>query len=48
VSLAGYTVSSDKEPLAFVIMVNGNRGLSWRYRALEDKIATALTRYKRS
>lgn len=47
VSLAGYAVSGDKEPLAFVIMINGSKGLSWRYRALEDKIATALTRYRR-
>jgi len=47
VSLAGYAVSSQKEPLAFVIMINGNKGMSWRYRALEDKIAAALTRYKR-
>ncbi|MBV9575817.1 MAG: D-alanyl-D-alanine carboxypeptidase/D-alanyl-D-alanine-endopeptidase [Gammaproteobacteria bacterium] len=47
VSLAGYAVSGDKEPLAFVIMINGSKGLSWRYKALEDKIATALTRYRR-
>lgn len=46
VSLAGYTIASDKEPLAFVIMVNGNKGMTWRYRALEDKIVTSLTRYK--
>lgn len=46
VSLAGYTVAADKEPLAFVIMVNGNKGMAWRYRALEDKIVTSLTRYR--
>ncbi|RDI46518.1 D-alanyl-D-alanine carboxypeptidase/D-alanyl-D-alanine endopeptidase [Aquicella lusitana] len=47
VSLAGYAVSGDKEPLAFVIMINGSKGLGWRYKAIEDKIVTALTRYKR-
>lgn len=47
VSLAGYVVSGDREPLAFVIMINGNKGMGWRYKSLEDKIATALTRYKR-
>ncbi len=46
VSLAGYTVAADKEPLAFVIMVNGNKGMTWRYRTLEDKIVTSLTRYR--
>ena len=48
VSLAGYAQSADKEMLAFVIMINGSKGLGWRYKSLEDKIATALTRYKRS
>lgn len=47
VSLAGYAVSSEKEPLAFVIMINGSKGMGWSYKSLEDKIATALTRYKR-
>jgi len=47
VSLAGYVESKDREPLAFVIMINGSRGFGWRYKSLEDKIATALTRYKR-
>jgi D-alanyl-D-alanine carboxypeptidase/D-alanyl-D-alanine-endopeptidase (penicillin-binding protein 4) len=47
VSLAGYAESRDKEPLAFVIMINGNKGYGWQYKTLEDKIATALTRYKR-
>lgn len=45
ISLAGYAVSSDREPLAFVIMVNGNKRLAWQYRAMEDQIVTALTRY---
>lgn len=48
VSLAGYVESADKEPLAFVIMINGNKGLGWRYKAMEDKILLLLTRYKRS
>jgi len=47
VSLAGYAISADKEPLAFVIMINGTKAMTWRYRELEDRIATALTRYKR-
>jgi len=46
-SLAGFTVSADKEPLAFVIMVNGRSGASWRYKELEDKIVTLLTHYSR-
>lgn len=47
VSLAGYTVSADKEPLAFVIMINGSKGMAWQYKGIEDRIATALTRFKR-
>lgn len=47
VSLAGYAVSADKEPLAFVIIINGNKGMTWRYKELEDTIATALTKFKR-
>lgn len=47
VSLAGYTVSADHEPLAFVIMVNGNKSLGWKYKGMEDKIVTTLTRYRR-
>lgn len=47
VSLAGYAVTADQETVAFVIMVNGSKGLSWRYKEMEDKIATALTRYRR-
>lgn len=48
VSLAGYAISAEKEELAFVIMINGSKGLHWRYKSLEDEIATALTRYSRS
>lgn len=44
--LTGYTVSANKEPLAFVIMINGYGGMGWRYRALEDKIVTTLTKYR--
>ena len=47
ISLAGYVTTADKETLAFVIMINGSRGFGWRYKAIEDKIATALTRYSR-
>jgi D-alanyl-D-alanine carboxypeptidase/D-alanyl-D-alanine-endopeptidase (penicillin-binding protein 4) len=47
VSLAGFAVSKDKEPLAFVIMVNGHSGNVWKYREMEDKIVTALTNYQR-
>lgn len=46
VSLAGYTVAANKEPLAFVIMINGSKGMTWRYRTLEDNIVTALTRLR--
>jgi len=47
VSLTGYVISADKEPLAFVIMINGHKGMGWRYKSLEDKIVTALAKYKR-
>ncbi|VVC76871.1 D-alanyl-D-alanine carboxypeptidase DacB [Aquicella siphonis] len=47
VSLAGYVMGADREILAFVIMINGNKGMTWKYRDMEDKIATALTRFKR-
>ncbi len=47
ISLAGYALAANQEPLAFVIMINGSKGLAWRYREMEDKIATALTRYER-
>ena len=47
VSLAGYVVSKDKEPIAFVIIVNGRTGNAWRYREMEDKIITALSNYVR-
>ena len=47
-TLAGYAVSAENEPLAFVIMINGTKGLGWRYKGLEDKIAVALTRFRRA
>jgi len=46
-SLAGYAVSRDHEPLAFVIIVNGNRGNVWKYRVMEDRIAMALANFSR-
>jgi len=48
VSLAGYAIGGNKEPIAFVIMINGRRGSGWTYKELEDKIATLLTEYQRS
>lgn len=47
IALAGYAVSADKEPLAFVIMINTRAGSMWQYRQIEDKIVTVLTRYSR-
>lgn len=48
VSLAGYAMSADKEPYAFVIIVNGDHGSVWQYREMEDKILSLLTHYSRS
>jgi serine-type D-Ala-D-Ala carboxypeptidase/endopeptidase (penicillin-binding protein 4) len=48
VSLAGYVVNKDKEPIAFVIIVNGRNGNIWKYREMEDKIVTALANYSRN
>lgn len=48
VALAGYAVSKDHEPIAFVIMVNGHYGNTWKYREIADQIVTALTRYTRA
>jgi D-alanyl-D-alanine carboxypeptidase/D-alanyl-D-alanine-endopeptidase (penicillin-binding protein 4) len=48
VSLAGYAMSADKEPLAFVIMINGRNGSGWQYRQIEDKIMWYLTHYSRT
>ncbi|MDR3490483.1 MAG: D-alanyl-D-alanine carboxypeptidase/D-alanyl-D-alanine-endopeptidase [Gammaproteobacteria bacterium] len=47
VSLAGYAMNANKEPFAFVIMINGNHGSIWKYRELEDKVLTYLTHYSR-
>lgn len=46
-ALAGYAVTPQKEPLAFVIIVNGKLGLGWQYKELEDRIVTAITKYSR-
>lgn len=46
VALAGYADSADNEAIAFVIIINGHKGLAWQYRGLEDQIVTALTKYK--
>lgn len=45
VSLAGFAMSREKEPIAFVIIINGSSGYSWKYREAIDKIVTALTNY---
>jgi serine-type D-Ala-D-Ala carboxypeptidase/endopeptidase (penicillin-binding protein 4) len=47
ISLAGYAMSADKEPIAFVIMINSKYGSIWQYRQLEDKIMQYLTHYTR-
>lgn len=47
VSLAGYVVNKEKEPIAFVIIVNGHNGNIWQYREMVDKIVTALANYSR-
>lgn len=47
VSLAGYAMSKDKEPIAFVIIVNGRHGNAWEYKETEDKIVTALANFSR-
>ncbi len=47
ISLAGYAISKDKEPIAFVIVINGRNGNVWKYREMEDKIVTALTNFSR-
>lgn len=47
VSLAGYVLGANKEPLAFVIIINGAKHQSWQFRSMEDQIVTALTHYVR-
>lgn len=47
VALAGYAISKTKEPIAFVIIINGQMGLGWKYKEVENKITTALTNYMR-
>lgn len=47
VGLAGYAVSADQEPYAFVILVNGSKQQGWHYKSLEDQIVTLITHYRR-
>jgi D-alanyl-D-alanine carboxypeptidase/D-alanyl-D-alanine-endopeptidase (penicillin-binding protein 4) len=47
IALAGYAITADKEPVAFVIMINGRNGTTWKYRGVEDKIMATLTQYSR-
>lgn len=44
-SLAGYVTTRDNQTIGFVILVNGRKSLGWKYKAMEDKIVTALSRY---
>ncbi len=46
-SLAGYVISRDREPFAFVIMINGREGYGWKYREVEDIIVSAVANYSR-
>jgi len=45
VALAGYAITKDKEPLAFVIIINGRLGMGWKYKEMENKIVTELADY---
>jgi D-alanyl-D-alanine carboxypeptidase/D-alanyl-D-alanine-endopeptidase (penicillin-binding protein 4) len=47
VALAGYVITKEKEPLAFVIIINGHMGMGWKYKEMENKIMTVLTNYSR-
>jgi D-alanyl-D-alanine carboxypeptidase/D-alanyl-D-alanine-endopeptidase (penicillin-binding protein 4) len=46
-SLAGYVWSRDREPLAFVIMVNNFEGTGQQAQAAVDEIAVALAAFSR-
>lgn len=46
-ALAGYVVSKQKEPYAFVMIVNGRNGMGWKYKEMEDKVVTTLSKYSR-
>lgn len=48
VALAGYAITKDKEPLAFVIIINGRLGMGWRYKEMENSIVTELANFSRS
>ena len=41
-ALSGYILNTASEPIAFSILMNGYKGSSAPYRALQDKIVTAL------
>lgn len=44
-SLAGYAQTRGGDTLAFVILMNGKKGMHWKYKGLEDKMVMALTQY---
>lgn len=48
ISLAGYLITREQEPIAFVIMINGEKRKLWKYRTLEDDIVTALVNFRRT
>lgn len=48
VALAGYAITKDNEPLAFVIIINGRLGMGWRYKDMENTIVTELANYSRA
>lgn len=48
VALAGYVIAKNQEPLAFVIIINGDLGLGWKYKEMENNIMTSLTRFLRT
>ena len=45
-TLAGYTTADDGEVLAFSIMMSHFVGSTWPFRAVQDRICDALTRYR--
>lgn len=44
ISLAGYVTTRDNQVIGFAILVNGSKGLGWKYKTMEDQIVTALSR----
>jgi serine-type D-Ala-D-Ala carboxypeptidase/endopeptidase (penicillin-binding protein 4) len=47
VALAGYVITKENEPVAFVIIINGHLGMGWRYKEMENRIMTLITNYSR-